>query len=172
MAQAEYDTKITGLDVLQRKLETLGPRVARRCFREAMLFAVKAWVDEMRARAPKLDHVKLSENPRYVRTPGYLAQHVGVKLSVNQDLQASAQVGPSKSAYWGLFQELGRRARSAGDSVASILGLGKKRKSGGASAMAARPWVRPSFEARADDVVNRFADGLTLIVSEEVEKNV
>jgi len=170
MAQPEFDVKIDGLDVLQRKLETFPLAVARRCFREAMTFAVRVWVDEMRARAPKLDKVKLSENPRYVRTPGYLSQHIGVRLTINRDLQASAQVGPGKSAYWGLFQELGRRAAAAGLKLPAWLG-GRGRRSGEASAMAARPFVRPSFEARADDVINRFADSLTKIVAEEIQKH-
>jgi len=168
----ELDVKVVGLEKLQRTLERMPLDVARRALKEAMTFACKAWLDEMRLRAPKLDKVKLSENPKNVRIPGDLARHIGMQRIVNSDLQGAVRVGPTKRTYWGLFQELGRKASKAGDSLSSILGLGKKRKSGGASFMRAQHFVRDTFEAKADAVVNRFADGLTVILSEEIKKNV
>jgi HK97 gp10 family phage protein len=169
----ELDVKVVGLEKLQRTLERMPLDVARRALREAMTYACKAWVDEMRLRAPKLDKVKLSENPKEVRWPGDLASHIGMQRIINSDLQGAVRVGPSKRTYWGLFQEIGRKASRAGESLSSMLGMGgRKRRSGGSSFMKDQSFVRPTFESKGDEVINRFADGLTLILAEEIKKNV
>lgn len=164
--------KIEGLDKLDDALHSFPLAVARRCFKEALGFAAKAWVDEMEAHAPKLDKIKLSTDPKEVRIPGDLSRHIGLRVIVNSDLQASVRVGPSKRTFWGLFQELGRRASAAGAKLPALFGGGKGRKSHGASFMEARPFVRPAFESKANAVVDRLADGLTLIISQEVKKHV
>jgi len=161
----EFTLSMVGLDDLQKKLETFPRNVARRLFREVLIFAARAWRDEMEARAPKLESVKLSENPREVRIPGDLARHIGMQVMVNADLQAAVRVGPSKRTYWGLFQELGRRAAARGSRIFG-------RKGGGASYMKPRAFVRPAFESKSDEVINRLADGLTIIIAEETRKNV
>jgi hypothetical protein len=92
---------------------------------------------------------------------------------INSDLQGAVRVGPSKRTYWGLFQEIGRKASRAGESLSSMLGMGgRKRRSGGSSFMKDQSFVRPTFESKGDEVINRFADGLTLILAEEIKKNV
>jgi HK97 gp10 family phage protein len=166
-----FSVKIDGLDKLQETLKRFPLAVSRRLFREALHAATSIWRDEMELRAPKLEKVKLSENPREVRIPGDLSRHIGVRVQVNSDLQASAQVGPTRRVFWGLFQELGRRAAAAGTKLPAWLG-GNSRRSGGASFMAPRPFVRPAFEAKAEAVLNRFVEEANRIVGEELRKNV
>ncbi len=169
----EYLTvKVEGLAELQRNLERFPLAVARRLFREALRSAGEIWRAEMEARAPKLDKVKLSEDPKEVRIPGDLARHIGARVEVNSDLQATVRVGPSKRTFWGLFQEIGRRAAGAGSKLPALLGGGKGRRSGGASFMAARPFVRPAFESKSEAVLSRFVEEGNRIVAEELRKNV
>lgn len=163
--------KIEGLDKLQAALKSFPLAVARRCFRESLHFAAQAWQQEMEVKAPKLDKPKFSLDSRDVRLPGDLSRNIGMRLVVNSDLQASVQVGPSKRTFWGLFQELGRRASQSGAKMPKWLG-GGGRRSHGASYMQARPFVRPAFESQSNNVVNRLADNLTQVIAEEVEKHV
>jgi len=167
-----FTVKVDGLEQLQRNLERFPLAVARRLFREALRAAGEVWRSEMEARAPKLDKVKLSENPKEVRIPGDLARHIGARVEVNSDLQASVRVGPSKHTFWGLFQEIGRRASAAGSKLPALLGGGKGRRSDGASFMRAQPFVRPAFESKAEEVLNRFVEEANRIVTEEIRKNV
>jgi HK97 gp10 family phage protein len=162
--------KIDGLDKLQRALERMPLAVARRLFREALHAAAEIWVTEMALRAPKLEGVKLSENPRNVRIPGDLSRHIGMRVMVNSDLQATAQVGPSKRTFWGLFQEIGRRASASGQRLPAWLG-GGRRRSGGASFMKAQPFVRPAFYGKADAVLDKFVAETKRVVEEELRRN-
>jgi HK97 gp10 family phage protein len=169
----EYMTvKVDGLAQLQRNFERFPLAVARRLFREALHAAGEIWRGEMEARAPKLAKVKLSENPKEVRIPGDLARHIGARVEVNSDLRASVRVGPSKYTFWGLFQEIGRRAAGTGSKLPALFGGGKGRRSGGSSFMEAQPFVRPAFESKAEAVLNRFVEEGNRIVAEEIRKNV
>jgi HK97 gp10 family phage protein len=161
----EFTVKIDGLEKLQHSFERFPLAVARRLFREALKSAAKIWQEEMARRAPKLEQVKLSEDPKRVRIPGDLSRHIGLRVMVNSDLQASVVVGPTKRVFWGLFQELGRRASAAGSKAFG-------RRSGGASYMKAQPFVRPTFESKAEEVVNKFVEEGARIVAEEAKKNV
>jgi HK97 gp10 family phage protein len=164
--------KVDGLDKLQETFKRFPIAVSRRLLKEALISAAQIWRDEMEARAPKLATVKLSENSREVRIPGDLARHIGMKLQAASDIvRGSVQVGPSKRTFWGLFQEIGRRASASGSKVISIFG-GKGRKSGGASYMRAQPFVKPAFESKAEAVLNRFVEEGNRIVAEEIQKNV
>ena len=167
---AEFDIQIKGLEDLQRAFQRFAPEVSRKLFKQALFEAGKIWQAEAARTAPQLQSVKLSENPRFVRIPGYLARHIAIKITSAADIvQGSVQVGPTKSAFWGLFLEIGRKASKKGEYI--VRGSGR-RKSGGASFMQARRWLTRAYESTARAVLDKFVEAARVIVAEEAKKNV
>jgi hypothetical protein len=166
----EFTLKIDGLEKLQEAFERLPKDVSRRLFKEALFEAGKIWQAEAARTAPQLQEVKLSQNPRFVRIPGYLARHIGIRVSSASDIvQGDVKVGPTKSAFWGLFLEIGRKASAKGS---RIVRAGKGRKSGGASFMEARRWFSRAYEAVREKVLSRFVEAGQQILAEEAKKHV
>jgi HK97 gp10 family phage protein len=140
--------KFTGGDELQKTLETLPINIARRLLREAILKAVEIWKEEIELRAPSLEQVKLALKSRYVRIPGDLSRHIVVKVTANSDLEALAQVGPSRRTFWGIFFEFGTHK------------------------MSARPFIVPAYESKKQAVLDKFVEEGRQIVTEEASKHV
>jgi HK97 gp10 family phage protein len=127
-----FDFEVKGFDEVQEALKSMPGALARKILRNALIPAAKLWRDEMAQRAPRLINVKTATNPKQVRIPGDLARHIGMQVSVNSDLQGTVKVGPTKRVFWASFLEFGT------------------------SKMRAQPFIRPTFEALASQVLNRF----------------
>lgn len=148
MSENFVTVKFTGGDALQKTLETLPINIARRLLRQAILKAVWIWKEEIELRAPRLEDVKLALKKRDVRIPGDLARHIGVRVTVNSDLEGVAQVGPSRRTFWGIFFEFGTHK------------------------MSARPFIAPAYEAKKQAVLDKFVEEGRQIVTEEASKHV
>ena len=166
----EFSLKIEGMEKLQEALQRFPRDVCRRLFNQALYQAGKVWQAEATRTAPQLQALKMSEYRKYVRIPGYLARHIGIKVSTSSDIvQGNIKVGPLKSAFWGLFMEIGRKAAS-GHVISR--GTRKGRRTMAASFMQARHWFSRAHEAVKEKVVARFVEAGQQIVAEEAKKHV
>jgi HK97 gp10 family phage protein len=136
------ETKITGLSELRAKLQELPTKLAKRVLRPALEDAGEIIQQAAGVRAP--------------RESGFLTTHVGLKVVVHNDLSASVKVGPDKSAFWGIFSELGTAPH-------------EEKSTNGKTWMhpgePPRPWLRPALAESGDDaikaLVNNINDGLS-----------
>ena len=122
-------TRVEGLSELEQKLKELGPKQAKKAFREAGARAAEIWANEMASLAP------VGDPHRAGVSPGTLRESIGFSIrasGVNETL--TIHVGPSKEAFWGTFNEFGTKD------------------------MPARPFARPTFMDHQDDVLKLFAD--------------
>lgn len=136
------EVKITGGDELEKKLEDVSRKIAKAIIRSALRSAAGIWREEMKDRAKKGWHVWQGSKQGRSREFGLVSGHIGMKFAVRgDDLEATAQVGPMRKFFWSLFMEFGTRK------------------------MAARPFIRQSFESRKQDVLNKFIE----VAKEKVE---
>ncbi|HEX4381242.1 MAG TPA: HK97-gp10 family putative phage morphogenesis protein [Candidatus Acidoferrum sp.] len=130
---AIVSVKISGLeelaDALERKPLAAAKAVVRKCLRAS----ARVFWQEMRQRVRRGWHVFESKGSGRSREFGFLADHIGIKIRVRGDeLGGTAQVGPVKKGYWELFLEFGTRK------------------------MAAIPFIRPAFESRKQDALDKY----------------
>jgi HK97 gp10 family phage protein len=129
---------LRGLDRLQDALESQPKNVAKRVIRNSLRTAVRPWREEMGGRVAKGWHVfrnALSKGKGRTREFGFISTHIGIKSRVNADeLSGSASVGPVKKGFWSLFLEFG---------------TSKSRP---------RPFIRASYEARKQDVLEAYTE--------------
>lgn len=114
---AKVTVTITGGEEIQRKLREIDNAVSRRIMREALLAAAEPIREDASRRAP--------------RRTGFLARHIiaePVKGKTNQVV-----IGPTKDAFYGLFQELGTSRHRA------------------------QPFLRPALEAKKGEAERRAA---------------
>jgi HK97 gp10 family phage protein len=137
------EVKITGLRELQEVLEQQTKNVAKDIIRKGLKKAAGLWREEMKTRVARGWHVFQSASKGRSREWGFLAGHIGMKTSVRGDeFEGTCHVGPVKKGFWSLFLEFGT------------------------ARMAARPFIRPAFEARKFAVLEKF----TSTVREEIAK--
>lgn len=150
MAQQLITVKVSGLKELQEALEAKPRNIARRLLRTALKNAAMIWRDEMERTAPQLENPKLASNPKEVRLPGDMARHIGMRVVVNSELEATAYVGPTKRTFWSLFEEFR---------------VGKSSKSG-------KPFIRAAYESKKQAVLDKIVEEGRKIVEEEGRGNV
>jgi HK97 gp10 family phage protein len=133
---AVVTVKITGLSELQARLEQVPRNIARGVLRRG-LRAAEVWKREMELRVARLT--------------GFLALHIGMRVTVRGDeLAGSAIVGPLKADYpQRIPKQRGRGSTISAATVARFLEFGTRK-------MRARPFIRQSFEARKDEVLAHF----------------
>jgi HK97 gp10 family phage protein len=148
MAEQFVTVKFVGGEQLQETLKRLPLNIARRLLREAILKAVGLWKEEMELRAPKLENTRFAVKAKYVRLVDDLSRNIGVKLTVNSDLEGFAQVGPSRRTFWAIFLEFGTKK------------------------MRAMPFIVPAYEAMKEAVLAQFVREGQRIVAEEAAKHV
>jgi len=138
--------KITGGDELAKLLESRPPILASRIIRTSLRGAVQPWKQEMIARVRRGWHVfshailkgrkgqgKLAGGRE--REYGVIADHIVVKTTVDAGgFSGSAAVYPTKKAFWAKFLEFGTVK------------------------MRAFPFIRPAFESRKQEVLDRFVE--------------
>lgn len=146
---SEIEFKITGLAELERALEEMPRKAARRIVREEVSAAVEPWADEMRATVRRGPHHTAAGQVDVDVIANNIVQHT----TVRQDLSATVKVGPARSAggynlFWVLWLELtGRRA-------------GVSSRGRHYPAMPAYPFIRPAFESQKNAVLDRFISGI------------
>jgi HK97 gp10 family phage protein len=150
-------TEIKGLDELQRKLEAMPEKVAKKGLRDALKAGGRILVSALMAFAP--------------RQTGFLSEHFDMRLSIRgEDIAGSAYVGPEGKMDYpdagGGYREKENRkgkkyrvGRIAVASVARFLEFGTSR-------MAARPFMTPAWEAHKEIVRDAIIDKLKDAVEE------
>jgi hypothetical protein len=138
---AVIEARISGLAEIEEKLEQLPPRAAKAVIRTGLLAAGEVWRREMEARARQGWHHGKGKGA--AKAYGVLARNILVKARVTNELEGTVQVGPGANAFWSLELEFGR---SAGTS-------NRGRKYPG---MQPYPFIRISYESRAQDVLDEF----------------
>lgn len=147
--------EIKGLQEIQAKLESLQHNVARRLLRNAMRTAANVWREEIIRRAP--------------RRSGILARSITMQQTVNGELEGEIRVGYFKRAWYAIILEFGRRASKKGEKLPGIT-TSKSRKSKGASYSQARPFIRPAYESKKEEVLQKFVEEGKKILADEARK--
>lgn len=121
---SEIKVTITGLKALEQKLRDEPKNVAKRTLRRAAKDASEIWENAISERAPAMT--------------GFLRSQITMSSKAKGGDEGSLQVivGPSKKAYYGIFQEFGTRFQKA------------------------NPFMRPAFESTKDEVLNTFVEDL------------
>jgi HK97 gp10 family phage protein len=155
-------TEIKGLDELQRKLEAMPEKVAKKGLRAALRAGGSIMTSAFAAFAPRLT--------------GFLSEHFAMKISVRgDDIAGSAYVGPDgkmdypdddKGTYRVKTDKRGR-ARNVGRiavaSVARFLEFGT-------SKMSARPFMTPAWESHKEIVRDEIIAKLGEAVEEAAKE--
>lgn len=140
--------KISGGEELARALESKPPAAAKKIIRVALRAAVVPWRDEMVARVRKGWHVfssALDARGLHARGGhgqggrerefGVISQNIRVAANIDGSGYAGqAAVFPAKRGFWSIFLEFGTKHARA------------------------FPFIRAAFEARKQEVLNRFID--------------
>lgn len=138
----EVEVEVAGLSELQEKLEQLPRRAAQAVIKTGLLAAGEIWRREMEARAHRGWHHGKGKDAAK-KGYGVLAQNIVVKARATTELSGSVQVGPGSNAFWSLELEFGRRGGTSN----------RGRRYPG---MQPYPFVRISYESRAQDVLEEF----------------
>lgn len=148
-------TKIEGLDELQRKLEQLPDKVAKKSLRSALTAGARIILSAFVAFAP--------------RATGFLAAHFDLHLSIRgSDLAGSAYVGPqgkmdypnASGGYKERVNSAGRKSKLGRIAVASVARFLEF----GTSKFGAKPFMTPAWESHKevarDAIISNLAEGI------------
>lgn len=126
--------EISGLDRLELALRDEMKNVAKKVLRQAGKRAGAIWVEAIEENAPVLT--------------GHLEANIAMssRAESGEDGSMTIAVGPTKDAFYGIFDEFGT------------------------SKQAAKPFMRPAFEAHQDDVLAVFVDELWNALEDLKEK--
>ncbi len=142
MADNHVTVHIDGLDALDDKLRDLPLKVAKKAMRDALRPAASVWREEMKSEAHRLTGWMASQIRVSVRTND--RDHGQAKVSIstkqNPDRHQKHVPGARNEALWNEF---------------------------GTSKMAAQPFIRPSFEAKKDTVLDTLVTKLREILDGE-----
>ncbi|SRR6266481_3203201 len=125
---ADFEVHIEGLEELEQKLQQLAPDIAKRAVRKSVRAGIEVFQEAISENAP--------------RHTGHLAESINIKLSVtggDRDDTTGGIIGitgPSKDAFYGVFQEYGTAREPA------------------------QPFVAPAYEENKDKVVEVFVETL------------
>lgn len=128
--------KVAGLDELERKLYDLPTKLSKQYLRQALRAGGRIWRDEIRRSAPRLTGWLMSQVALTTSTSSRYDQgtaHVGIRTKQDPKRQAKHVPSAANEAYW---YELGT------------------------SRQPARPFIRPAFSARAQEVLTAFTETL------------
>lgn len=139
----EVSFKITGTEELAKVLETKPAIVAQRIIRQSLREAVRAWREEMIARVRKGWHVFARTKIKGQRGTlagrereyGVISNSIAISSEIGAGgFEGTAAVHPTKRAFWSRFLEFGTRK------------------------MPAYPFIRPAFESRKEEVLEKFVE--------------
>lgn len=128
--------QLHGAQDLARRLRELPKQMSR----VALIKAAKAGAEPIVERAQDL--APKGTGKQFGRRTVHLAESIGTRFTRRGALRVVVQIGTEKDAYWGFFIEYGT------------------------SKMAAQPFMRPAFDAGAQDAV----DAIAAVLRDEVER--
>lgn len=146
---SEIEFKINGLAELERALEEMPRKAARRIVRQEATAAVQPWADEIRSNVRRGPHHTAAGQVDF----DVIANNIVQRTTVRQDLSATVKVGPARKVgnynlFWVLWLELTGRRAGTGPSGRHY------------PAMPAYPFIRPAFESQKNAVLDRFVSGI------------
>lgn len=144
------DIVITGLREVQQRLEQLAPNMARKAMKQALTAGGRVIADEVQLRAPKLT--------------GELAANVAMKGKVS-DKGGFVVIGVTYRGKRALKSRRPGKVPSTQDPgvYAKFVELGTKN-------MAARPFLRPAIDSKAEESVKVFAQVLDDFIKTQEHK--
>jgi HK97 gp10 family phage protein len=156
MAKA-VEVKISGLAEIQDKLEHLPIKASRKIMRRSLREAAQIWLDEMKARVRRGPHHFKGGSDLF----GVIAKTLSMRVSSRSDVSGSAVVGVPKKVFWASFVEFGTKVRFRGKKS------GGKRSGATTGQMPAFPFMRPAFEAKRQEVLDKFVADMKQSLEEE-----
>ena len=143
------DVQIFGLEDLGRAVNQFTQKMQRTMIRAAANAGAEVYRKEIRAKAPVRVEVgstgfRKTAKGKAAREPGYLKKHIGRMSKVNSEESYSVMVGPTKSAFYAKFQELGT------------------------SHQPARPFMRPAFDSKTAEAERVFTETLKEQIAENL----
>jgi len=147
------EVKISGLSELQDKLEHLPIKASRKIMRRSLRVAAQIWLTEMKTRVVRgIHHFKGGSD-----VFGVIAKTLTMRVRVNSDLEGSVTVGVPRKVFWAVFMEKGTKVRF--------------RKKGGTTGKVPAPpayaFAVPAFEAKKQEVLEKFIADTKLALEEE-----
>jgi HK97 gp10 family phage protein len=144
------DVKIVGLQKLGETLDLFTQDVQRKMIRKAASAGIEVFRREIRAKAPVRVEVGITgfrntAKGKKQRQPGYLKKHIGRWSKVRSGESYSVMTGPTPSAFYAKFYELGT------------------------SHQPARPFMRPAFDSKNSEAQRVFADTLNQQIVERLK---
>jgi HK97 gp10 family phage protein len=123
------DVEITGLDELTAAFKNMGEKMAKKAIRDALDYSGSVLQVAQGEAAPEYEgSEKGSPHPA-----GQLKQDIRRKIRLDPEAGTGVVgIGPSKLSFYGALREFGT------------------------SHEAAHPWLRPSFDATAQDAIDAF----------------
>jgi len=151
------ELKINGLAEIQDKLEHLPIKASRKIMRRSLRAAAQIWLDEMKSRVRRGPHHFKGGSDLF----GVIAKTLGLRVTARSDVSGSATVGVPRKVFWASFVEFGTKVRFRGKKS------GGKRSGATTGEMPAFPFARPAFEAKKQEVLDKFVADMKLALEEE-----
>jgi HK97 gp10 family phage protein len=142
-----FEVKVDGLKELEEELLSLSGKVADQTLQAALTMAALPIVNEARAKVP-IAHAAYKLYGGGTADPGWLRQRIvrkKVKKTANS-AEVIVTITDKRQAYFWKFIEFGT------------------------SKMPARPFMRPAFENRSAEALDRFVDRLKAGIAKAVTK--
>lgn len=153
--------KVSGLSELQDKLDHLPIKVSRTILRRSLKEAAKIWLDEMKLRV----HQAIHHFPDHHTEFGVIFKNIIMRVSARSDLSGSARVGVDSKAFYASWIEFGIAVRAKGRRTGS--GKHARHATNATDTLPAFPYARPTFEAKKQEVLDKFVEDVKLALNEE-----
>src|SRR5665647_1324023 len=138
---------ISGLSDLEKALEAFPDKIARNILSGAIRAGAVVFQNEARRRAPVSgqEHMMGRKGKRVMVQPGNLRKNIKVRLAPrkSRDVPIEYWTYVSKKAWYWIFTEFGTRK------------------------MSARPFMRPAFESRKQEALERIREYLAARIEKE-----
>lgn len=139
----ETTITISGIDEVQRLLDTAAPRIVKHAFAKALAAAAVPIVKELQIRTP-VEH-------------GDLRRAITTKIAVSGDSEGGeAIVGFGRQSHKALWLEFGHRMVTHKPRKAQV------------GQVPARPFIRPAFDASANKSVEAFTQSMTESLQQDI----
>jgi HK97 gp10 family phage protein len=153
--------EVKGLDEIEKRLQALPEKLRRKAIRQALTDGANIIVEQAKAichKAPEPTHPNA----------GHLADAINSRITVGER-GASARVGIDyKKVKHGHLVEFGTKAHGTGKPrIVYIPGTGFRRVSGKHPGSTKHPFMRPAFDTKGDEAVNRITTDLAKAVEKE-----
>lgn len=147
---AEFTFKITGLAEIQKKLEAMPEKVAKRSIRKALMRAGEIVRDKIVSLAP--------------RDTGFLSEHFNIKVRmISGYLAGLAHIGPNAKIYYP--EKAGAGKRGGKRKAMPVIAVAQFHEFGTVK-MPAIPFMRPAFQSTKGQVIDVIASELRKAVED------